>query len=125
MTTGRLPHFGGGRVMGLTWQDGKPYFYEWSRVGGRAVCRYVAAGDEALRLGRLAEQRRAERDQARAERAGLAAQSQQLQWAARLAGRLAGWWLEANGFHRIKRGPWRRRRNRERERGGAMDEPRS
>ena len=29
--------------MGLTWQQGKPYFYEMSRVAGRAVCRYLAA----------------------------------------------------------------------------------
>ena len=99
--------------MGLERRGQRFCFYEKVRQGGRVVSRYVAAGDLARELGQLAaeeaEQRRAEREQLRAWRERLDARSQSLRQAAELAGRIAGWWLEAHGFHRPGRHRWRRR----------------
>src|SRR5205823_11255197 len=56
----------------------------------------------------------------RAWRERLDERSREVQRTARLAATLAGYWLEAQGYHRIKRGPWRGPRRRQRGRGGAM-----
>lgn len=94
--------------------DSRGYYYRAQKRDGRVARTYVGKGyaaelaayvDEVARLDRQA--RRIERDQAVAYLKALEVPVEQFHRAA-LA--LAAAELEAAGFHRPKRGPWRRRR---------------
>src|SRR5262245_41631374 len=102
--------------MALVYRDGRPYLYRSRRAGDRVTSEYVASGEAALLIDEMeridrekadfrrwrVEQEQAgldELERALAEEAGRALD------AARLA-------LTTAGYHRPKRGPWRRRRGR-------------
>jgi hypothetical protein len=100
--------------MGLVERDGRPYYYRSVRRGGRVTSEYRGAG----RLAELAASLDAvEREQCEAER-----QAQRAEWEAdeRQEAAVAEWFdriealtriaLEAAGYHRHRRGEWRRTR---------------
>jgi hypothetical protein len=99
--------------MGWEERKGKRYWYDAERVGGRVVKRYVGAGlladsAEAIRA-YVADRRkwaRIDRELAAARRSR---PSRALTLAA-VADTVLAAWLPACGWHRPKRGPWRRKR---------------
>ena len=98
---------GAAETMGLETHNGRTYYYakEWN--GGRVKSRYVAAGDMALFLAALDEERREEaREEAEAERAELAkldAEEAPIASYLEAADRAVSEALRAAGFHRPSR----------------------
>ncbi len=94
--------------------DRRGYAYETFREGGRVCRRYVGSGDVVGAVLWLDERDRQEREEKRA------AASAQIERAARGTEELKAFCaasdkafrasMEASGFHRIKRGPWRKAR---------------
>jgi hypothetical protein len=100
----------------MAWETrgNRQYYYESERVGGRVVKRYVGPGQVAVLIEAMNEEKGAERE---AERAKVRATMGEL---ARLEAMIvplddftqavAEGAMLAAGYHRIKRGPWRKRR---------------
>jgi hypothetical protein len=95
------------------WDKGR-YYTRSRKVNGRVVREYFGAGREAALVARMdalqREQREAERAARRAKRAELEALDAPLNELNDLADLLAHAALVAAGFHRHKRGEWRKRR---------------
>jgi hypothetical protein len=111
----------------MAWKtvNGRPYYYRSKREGGRVVTEYVGTGEVARLLSQLdtidRDEREAERQAERAERErydaedrAVAAWCEDVEAVARAA-------LGAAGYHRHKRGEWRKRRGRADERGDSQD----
>jgi hypothetical protein len=97
----------------MGWDKGR-YYTRSKKVGGRVVREYVGTGETAALIARLdaieRQERRERKDLSREEKAGLDALDADLAAladATDLAARAA---LLAAGYHRHKRGEWRRRR---------------
>lgn len=92
----------------------RQYFYRSRRVGGRVVAEYVGAGELAELVAAGVECGRASRRAARATERELRQAEREWQEAAeRLVSDalgLATWIMQAAGYHRHDRGPWRKRR---------------
>ena len=118
--------------MALIRRGGKSYWYRSVRKGGKVTSEYVAAGDRALKLAGIVEESRRDllglwldghaeiefleaegraRDEAeKADRERMEAEERAISgWFDRVED-IARAALEAAGFHRHKRGEWRRRR---------------
>lgn len=100
--------------MGWEQREGGMYYYTAERVGGRVVKSYVGTGRVAELAAQLGDCARAERAaeaeanrQARSELDALAAALAPLHELADAATTAA---LVAAGYHRPKRGKWRKRR---------------
>jgi hypothetical protein len=100
--------------MAVEWRNGRAYFYTSQRVGGRVVRKYGGSGQAAVLIGQLAVIERGERVQTAFERKDREARAARLDaklraWLARADGLVAAV-LQAAGWHRPKRGDWRRKR---------------
>jgi hypothetical protein len=100
--------------MGLVARDGRPYYYRSVRRGGRVTSEYRGAGQIAELAASLdavqRERREAERQAERAEREADERQEAAVaEWFDRIEAltRIA---IEAAGYHRHRRGEWRRTR---------------
>jgi hypothetical protein len=97
----------------MGWERG--YYYRASKVNGRVVCQYVGRGPAAELAARLDAQERDRRQQEalalRREKSDLDALDADLEALTETADLLASAALLAAGFHRSKRGQWRRRRD--------------
>ncbi|MFO0957425.1 MAG: hypothetical protein U0800_08145 [Isosphaeraceae bacterium] len=100
----------------MGWEDrnGRLYYYEKERRGGRIVSIYRGSGPIATcsaRLNELARERRSlRRSLDEGERAISDDAEAQLNRYAKAVDRLLGLALQSAGYHRPNRGPWRRRR---------------
>lgn len=90
------------------------YFYKSERVGGRVRKRYIGPGEMAAIIDSMNEEKRARRE---AERAKFRSCVEDLTRLERMLEPLEAFAREviegvftATGYHRIKRGPWRKRR---------------
>jgi hypothetical protein len=101
----------------MGWDRGR-YYTRSKKVGGRVVREYVGTGRVAELAAELdaigRQQREAERAAWRTERAELEALDAPLDELNDLADLLAHAALLAAGFHRHKRGEWRKRREQDR-----------
>lgn len=99
--------------------DKRGYYYRARKVNGRVVREYVGTGEVARLAAMMDDVDRRQRENERSERKALQAEMQALDDAVErfdeLAERLARAALQAAGFHRHKRGEWRRRRERNEE----------
>ena len=104
--------------MGWKTINGRSYYYSCERVRGRVVTTYRGAGEfaglvaklesyDALRRGIAREEAKASYE---AERANVRQEDAEVAQLDATLARLADAEMEDAGFHRIKRGPWRRRR---------------
>jgi hypothetical protein len=104
----------------MSWElrDGHSYYYRAARRDGQVVKTYVGKGPEGELAARLDARARRERErvagalkaeQARARPAESA--TGDFEAAFEL---IVSAWMHAEGFHRHRSGPWRRRRNHER-----------
>jgi hypothetical protein len=100
--------------MALVHRGGRPYLYKSVRRGGRVTSEYVASGESAVLISRLEaawrqrdederEDWKAERRRMDAEEADAAELFDRVEVVVREA-------LETAGYHRHKRGEWRKRR---------------
>jgi hypothetical protein len=100
--------------MGWEKRGNATYYYTAERVGGRVVKQYVGTGRVGALAAQLEANTRAERtDAAEAERRArdeLAALDAALVPLNKLAAAVTAAALVAAGYHRPKRGPWRKRR---------------
>ena len=96
--------------MGWETRAGRSYFYEARREGGRVVKRYIGSGPLASLYARDLAQRREKREEERDVRSRWIEEDKEL--AAFLAESLKASceWIEAAGFHRPARKPWRRKK---------------
>ena len=101
--------------MGWETRRGRRYYYRARKVGGRVVKAYVGAGPgaeaAAARDARVRDERRAATPAARAERTRLAAADTAADAAHEAVDALLGATLVLAGYHRPRRGAWRRRRD--------------
>src|SRR5690348_4950568 len=100
--------------MGLVYRNGRPYFYRSVRRGGRVTSEYVASGIDAQLIAALEaddrDNRRSDREEARAERWEADDLERALDEMAGRARALARDALTAAGYHQHHRGEWRKRR---------------
>ena len=100
--------------MGLVFRNGRPYFYESEREGGRVTSKYRASGQDALLIAALVtddrEWKQFDRARERSERRELDDLEQALDEMAERARDLARDALSAAGYHQHHRGEWRKRR---------------
>jgi hypothetical protein len=100
--------------MALVIRGNKAYFYKSVRVGGRVRCHYFGSGQDARDMAEIevldrevrdldAQRRRARRQRLDARDRAQARRFNRVELLIRLV-------LESAGFHRHKRGQWRRRR---------------
>ncbi len=101
----------------MAWETrngGGRYYTRSRKVNGRVVREYVGTGPHAELMAAIDAGRREEREAKaaaeRSEREEWRAMDAQLLALCGLADTLATWSLEAAGYHRHKRGEWRRRR---------------
>jgi hypothetical protein len=100
--------------MGWEIRNGRAYYYHKERFGARVVSRYVGKGPTALMVARREQ---AERDrrawEAEAARRAIAEseafEAELVEYCENVE-QIAKLVLMAAGFHRPKRGPWRKRR---------------
>jgi len=101
--------------MGWETRGGKRYYYRARKVDGRVVKEYVGTGPLAELTATVDEASRGERTAARERRRGERAALLDLDEAASgfdlAAAALAGVSMVAAGYHRHRRGEWRRRRD--------------
>jgi hypothetical protein len=100
--------------MGLIYRDGRPYLYRSVRRGGRVTSKYLAGGIDAQLIATLEDierdDRRGDRERARAERREVDDLERALDEMAERARALAHDALTAAGYHQHDRGEWRKRR---------------
>jgi hypothetical protein len=100
----------------MVWERG--YYYRVRKVGGRVVREYVGTGQVAELAAQLDARERARRERealaTRRQKAELTALDAELKALTERADLLARAALLAAGFHRHKRGEWRRRREHDR-----------
>jgi hypothetical protein len=100
--------------MAIVYRNGRPYFYQSQRQGGRVVSRYCGKGEDALlfaeivRYDRQVEAESAEFD--RQEKREADNLERALTELAERARTLAAEALSAAGYHLHHRGEWRKRR---------------
>jgi hypothetical protein len=90
--------------MSLEKHGERRYYYRGRRVNGRFVKEYVAAGAEAEALAVRAQEERARRKE-------LKEIERMLEDLEGISNLLFEAWMFAAGYHRPKRGPWRKRRD--------------
>ncbi len=94
--------------------DSRGYYYRAQKRDGRVARTYLGKGYAAELAAYVAQAARLDREARRIERdravADLKALGETVERLHRAALALAAAELEAAGFHRLKRGPWRRRR---------------
>jgi len=96
--------------MGWENRPGGLYYYSKQRIGGRVVSFYVGNGAAARLAERHQEAKRCRRERLQAGKARLSAIDSDFKALCEQAGILAVQALEAAGFHRPNRGPWRKKR---------------
>ena len=100
----------------MTWKyrGGRAYYYESERSGDRVVSRYVGTGETARLIAQMnnleREKRHTDREDERAEAGREAERSGRVQGVCLALTIAADALIEAAGYHRHHRGPWRRRR---------------
>jgi hypothetical protein len=101
--------------MGWAWRNGRRHYYRSQRVNGRVTKTYLGCGEAADGAAREVESRRQERarlaEESLAGREGYAAAVGPLLELCRLTDELLRHALDAAGYHRHSRGPWRKRRD--------------
>jgi hypothetical protein len=101
----------------MGWDRGR-YYTRSRKVNGRVVREYVGTGEAAELVSRMDAIQRASREAARADRrarrAELAALDADLKALSETTDLVASAALLAAGFHRHKRGEWRKRRDQDR-----------
>jgi hypothetical protein len=90
--------------MSLEKRGNRSYYYRGKRVNGRFVKEYVARGEEAEALARRDAEERARRKR-------LEEIERNLDQLDEVCNELVEAWMYACGYHRPKRGPWRKRRD--------------
>ena len=100
--------------MGIVYRNGRPYFYQSKRRGGRVTSEYIGSGEDALLIDALEgikrDKKHSDRRQERSERKKLDDLEQALDDLAERARDLARDALTAAGYHQHYRGDWRKRR---------------
>jgi hypothetical protein len=94
--------------------NGRPYYYRNVKVDGKVRSEYLGCGEVAEVIGQIEAEDRRERDLAarawRAERDELDAEDLRRGASFQAVERIVAMALELSGFHRHKRGQWRKRR---------------